>query len=240
MPNGSLEEWLHPSDRQEQRHLNLIQRVNIVLDIANALDYLHNLCHASLAHCDLKSSNILLDTDMTAHVGDFGLARILPLAISHPFSSNRQANSSKTSSIGIRGAIIGYAAPKYGMGSEESTFGDVYSYGILLLELFTGKIPTNDMLKDGFSLHKFPLTASPNRVKEIFYPTILFQRDERSRNIMNYYQSQLQRFQECLIFTVNIGVSCSIEEPRNRMNMVDVVAELKHIRDKLLVTKFKQ
>lgn len=63
---------------------------------------------------------------------------------------------------------------EYGLGSEVSTYGDVYSYGVLLLEMFTGKRPTDDMFKEGLNLHKFAESALPNRVNEIVDP-ILFQ-----------------------------------------------------------------
>ncbi|TQD81923.1 hypothetical protein C1H46_032526 [Malus baccata] len=78
MVNGSLDEWLHISaqgvDRPSNlpKNLNLTQRVNIAIDVACALDYLHNRSHMPIVHCDVKPSNILLDNDMTACVGDFG------------------------------------------------------------------------------------------------------------------------------------------------------------------------
>ena len=108
MINGSLEEWLHPihtSDHEvpEPRTLNLIQRLNIAVDVASALDYLHNDCEMQIVHCDLKPSNVLLDGDLTAHVGDFGLLKFLSEASS-------QSSLSQTSSVGLKGTI-GYAAP---------------------------------------------------------------------------------------------------------------------------------
>ena len=106
--NGSLEEWLHPNQTLDQevdgpRNLNLIQRLNIAIDVANALDYLHNQCKMPIVHCDLKPSNVLLDGDMTAHVGDFGLLKFLSEA-------SCQSSSSQTSSVGLKGTV-GYAAP---------------------------------------------------------------------------------------------------------------------------------
>jgi serine/threonine protein kinase len=103
MINGSLEEGFHPNQTlyqevHEPRNLNLIQRLNIAIDVANALDYLHNHCKTPIAHCDLKPSNVLLDGDMTAHVGDFGLLKFLSEA------------SCQTSSVGLKGTV-GYAAP---------------------------------------------------------------------------------------------------------------------------------
>jgi len=79
MNNGSLEQWLHPDtvNAENQRMLNLEKRLNITIDIASVLHYLHHECELSIIHCDLKPSNVLLDDDMVSHVSDFGLARLL-------------------------------------------------------------------------------------------------------------------------------------------------------------------
>jgi len=103
MINGSLEEWLHPVHTYKPRNLNLMQRLNIAIDVARVLDYLHNDCEMPIVHCDLKPSNVLLGGDMTAHVSDFGLAKF-------PSEDPRQLSTGQTSTVGIRGTV-GYAAP---------------------------------------------------------------------------------------------------------------------------------
>ena len=81
MENGKLDEWLHPTSRmdeavEEPKNLSLLQRFNIAIDVANALDYLHH-CQTPIVHCNLKPSNILIDDEMIGHVDDFGLAKFL-------------------------------------------------------------------------------------------------------------------------------------------------------------------
>ncbi|KAL0415414.1 UNVERIFIED_CONTAM: putative LRR receptor-like serine/threonine-protein kinase [Sesamum latifolium] len=128
--NGSLDKWLHlDTDGQHEntRYLTLMQRLNIAIDVASALEYLHNGTGSTIIHGDLKPSNILLDDDMTAHVGDFGLSKVISNV-----SSGLAANESH--SVAVKGTI-GYIAPEYGM--VGTGLGDIYSYGILLLELFT-------------------------------------------------------------------------------------------------------
>ena len=100
MSNGNLDKWLYPEDVECGLTLSLTQRLNIAIDVASALDYLHHDCDPPVVHCDLKPGNVLLDEDMTAHVGDFGLARFL----SHDSSQN------ESSTIGLKGSI-GYIAP---------------------------------------------------------------------------------------------------------------------------------
>ncbi|KAF3947701.1 hypothetical protein CMV_026198 [Castanea mollissima] len=127
MSNGSLEKWLY----SHNNCLNLVKRVGIMVDVALALEYLHNGQSESVVHCDLKPSNILLDEDMVAHVSDFGIAKNLAL--------NKDATQTKT--LGT----LGYIAPEYGSEGRVSTKGDIYSYGIILLEIITRKKPTDEM-----------------------------------------------------------------------------------------------
>ncbi|XP_065623647.1 putative receptor-like protein kinase At3g47110 isoform X1 [Quercus suber] len=179
MPNGSLEMQLHPEDGLKQlRSLNLLQRINIAIDVASALLYLHHHCQTPIIHCDLKPSNILLDDDMIAHISDFGLARLLS-------KSGKEAFLNQLSSTGIKGTV-GYAAPEYGMGSQLSTNGDVYSFGILLLEMLTRRRPIDKLFKDDLNLHNFVKLALPGRVMEIVDHSIFNKAGENDNMVSSW------------------------------------------------------
>ncbi|XP_028806348.1 probable LRR receptor-like serine/threonine-protein kinase At3g47570 [Neltuma alba] len=238
MSNGSLEQWLHPSPESidQPRTLNLAQRLNILNDVACALHYLHYECQQTIVHCDLKPSNILLDDDMTAHVSDFGLARLLAILNG---SSKKQ-----TSTVGIKGTI-GYAPPEYGMTSEVSREGDVYSFGILVLEMLTGKRPTEDMFKDGHNLHNYARSAYPDDLLDIVDSDLL-QKDlkqtasSRSEQI-NMQNQSLSHYNEekCIISLFSIGLACSEESPKERANMMSITRRLDLIRNALCCHEMK-
>ncbi|KAM7462663.1 hypothetical protein LguiA_030784 [Lonicera macranthoides] len=232
MPNGSLERWLNLSreidhGQEEPRILNLHQRINIAMDVACALEYLHYQCEKPIVHCDLKPSNILLDRDMVAHVGDFGLVKFLLPELS---------NANQSSSIGIRGTI-GYMAPEYGLGGKVSTKGDVYSYGILLLEMMTRRSPIDPMFNEGLNLHNFAKMALPDHVKEIVEPKLLSNDEEvveitTSNNMQNRGQSRNgNKKEDCLISMVKVGVACSMESPQDRMDLNHVIHELHSVKN---------
>ncbi|TYG51697.1 hypothetical protein ES288_D10G280500v1 [Gossypium darwinii] len=233
MENGSLEDWLHPSvgmnKPETMRNLNFFQRFNVAIDVANALEYLHHRCETPIIHCDLKPSNVLLDGEMVGHISDFGLAKILS-GDKPNFSTN------ESSSVGLRGTI-GYAPPEYGMGSELSRNGDVYSYGILLLEMLTGKRPTNERFTEGLSLHNFVKTALPDRVVEIIDP-ILLQESVRGGIVaditLNENNLGNDIHLQCLNSIFEIGLTCSTESPSERMDMSNVITKLCSIREKFL------
>eukprot|EP01018_Ginkgo_biloba_P028002 Gb_41584 [translate_table: standard] len=160
--NGSLERHLY-SDSGDCNGidgcvygLSLIKRYNIALDIASGLAYLHHDCSIQVVHCDLKPSNVLLDYYMTARVTDFGNAALTGENFMDPLKSAVTVNGT-----------IGYIAPEYGVGSNISTKGDVYSYGVVLLEMLTKKKPTSEMFVEELTLPKWVSMAFPDRIVDI-------------------------------------------------------------------------
>ncbi|KAL5974265.1 hypothetical protein ACLOJK_030929 [Asimina triloba] len=257
MSNGSLEDWLHSrmDGHHPFRRLSFLQRLNIAIDVACAMDYLHHQCQTPVIHCDLKPSNILLDGEMCAHVGDFGLAKLLP-----EITSNTHQNDAQ--SVAVRGSI-GYVAPgsacdydlfsfissnlnyisapppgispcpktgqtetvsmhenaEYGMGGKVSERGDVYSYGIILLEMFTGKRPTHDMFEGGHSLRNFTMLALPDNVMEIVDPLLLLAEGAEEGDKRNAMKG-------CVVSVLEIGVACSAESPGERATMRNALIQM--------------
>ncbi|QCD90924.1 LRR receptor-like serine/threonine-protein kinase EFR [Vigna unguiculata] len=220
MKNGSLEQWLHPSalnaENSRTYTLNLDQRLNIMIDVASALYYLHYECEQLIIHCDLKPSNVLLDDDMIAHVSDFGIARV--------FSTINGTSWQQTSTIGIKGTI-GYTPPEYGMGSAVSTAGDMYSFGILILEMLTGRRPTDEIFEDGQNLHTFVESSFPDNLLQVLDPSIVVNQEQEHKS-----QNLTPTVEKCVVSLFEIGLVCSMESPKERMNMVDVTRELSEIR----------
>ncbi|XP_047979537.1 probable LRR receptor-like serine/threonine-protein kinase At3g47570 [Salvia hispanica] len=206
--NGSLDKWLHNNKEEsgeDLKSLSIIQRLNIALDIAHGIKYLHFGSGSSIIHGDLKPSNILLDHDMVGCVGDFGLAKIASNILSSSYESN-------TSSFGIKGTL-GYLPPEYGTFGSISMQGDVYSFGIILLEMFTNKRPTNDLFGGEVNLHRYVSSALPHGLMDIIDPQL-----EMGGLKMEFVGRIL-----------NIGVSCSKENPRDRMPITLVENELADI-----------
>uniref|UniRef100_A0A0D3EJN9 non-specific serine/threonine protein kinase n=1 Tax=Oryza barthii TaxID=65489 RepID=A0A0D3EJN9_9ORYZ len=227
MSNGSLDGWIHPksSNLTPCNTLSLLQRLNITVDIFNALDYLHNHCQPPIIHCDLKPSNILLAEDKSAKVGDFGISRILPKSTATTLQNSK-------SSIGIRGSI-GYIAPEYGEGSAVTTVGDTYSLGILLLEMFTGRSPTDDIFRDSMDLHKFVVASFLDRALDIADQTIWLHEEANDTDVTNA-STKRRNIQQCLVAVLRLGISCSKQQPRDRVLLADAVSEIHAIRDEYL------
>ncbi|MCL7045897.1 hypothetical protein MKW94_013785 [Papaver nudicaule] len=129
MENGSLYQWLHQrnkglSNSSGRRTLDWQKRLNIAVGVAEGLCHIHHNCSPPIIHRDVKSSNILLDSDFNAKVADFGLAKM----IVQPGDS-----------ASVVAGSFGYIAPEYGRTLKVNEKVDVYSFGVVLLELVTGR-----------------------------------------------------------------------------------------------------
>ncbi|XP_047330891.1 calmodulin-binding receptor-like cytoplasmic kinase 3 isoform X2 [Impatiens glandulifera] len=128
MPNGTLREHL---DGVRGKTLNFNQRMEISIDIAHGLTYLHLYSEKQIIHRDIKSSNILLTEGMRAKVADFGFAR----------SGETEFNTERTHVVTQVRGTVGYIDLEYAKTNKLTPKSDVYSFGILLLEIFTGRRP---------------------------------------------------------------------------------------------------
>ncbi|XP_015884398.3 LRR receptor-like serine/threonine-protein kinase ERECTA [Ziziphus jujuba] len=154
MENGSLYDFLHGPSAKKKK-LDWDTRLQIALGSAQGLAYLHHDCSPRIIHRDVKSSNILLDKDFEAHLTDFGIAKIL-------------CTSKSYTSTHIMGTI-GYIDPEYARTSRLTEKSDVYSYGIVLLELLTGR----KAVDNESNLHHLILSKTENNgVMETVDPDI--------------------------------------------------------------------
>ncbi|XVE94325.1 hypothetical protein REPUB_Repub01dG0271500 [Reevesia pubescens] len=136
MPNGSLGEVLHGKGGG---YLRWDTRLKIAIEAAKGLCYLHHDCSPLILHRDVKSNNILLNSDFEAHVADFGLAKFL------------QDTGTSECMSAIAGSY-GYIAPEYAYTLKVDEKSDVYSFGVVLLELITGRRPVGDFGDEGLDI----------------------------------------------------------------------------------------
>ncbi|XVE50123.1 hypothetical protein DITRI_Ditri01bG0136500 [Diplodiscus trichospermus] len=205
MPNGSLEKWL----RSRDSFLDIIQRVDIMIDVASALEYLH-VGHPEPIY--LKPSNILLDEDMVAHVGDFGMAKLL----------GEGDLMVQTMTL----ATIGYMAPEFGSAGIVSIKCDVYSYGILLIETFTKRKPTDEIFNEAITIRHWVKSSLSKGVMVDIADGDFLRRDDE------YFVVKAN----CISSIMELALDCSCELPEERKDMKDAVAALKKIKQKLLNT----
>ncbi|CAN4106781.1 unnamed protein product [Withania somnifera] len=208
MPNGSLENWLY----KEEFHLNLLQRVVIMLDVAVAIEYLHHDHVSPIVHCDLKPANVLLDEDMVAHVGDFGISKILAVSKSMVH----------TETLGT----LGYIAPEYGSEGIVSTRGDVYSYGIMLMEVLTARRPTDEeIFNENLGLREWIRRAFPRTIMEVV-----------DANLFSKKEQITSKSELCIASMILLALDCTKEMPESRITMKDVVKRLNKIKNKFIET----
>ncbi|KAI8540084.1 hypothetical protein RHMOL_Rhmol09G0234300 [Rhododendron molle] len=129
---------------------------------------------------------------------------------------------------------FGIGPPEYGMGGRTSKEGDVYSYGILLLEMLTGKRPTHKFFANGQSLREFCMFALPERVMEIVDLRMQLEGPSKVENDAQNEKVRQAKIRESLISLVRIGIACSAESPGQRMNVKDVIMGLTTIKEVLL------
>ncbi|WOL08619.1 leucine-rich repeat receptor-like serine/threonine-protein kinase [Canna indica] len=230
MPNGSLEKFLYPPNDESSPGLELRQLVSILSDVAEGVAYLHHYAPFRVIHCDLKPSNILLDEDMTALVSDFGISKLMR-GINEEESNNVHESSAFNSITGLLQGSVGYIAPEYGLGGQPSTQGDVYSFGVILLEMITGKRPTGVIFDEGLTLHDWVKGHYPHNVETITLQAPLKDHSSVLLAESSLYYKKLRR--DVMVELIELGLVCTQLSPSMRPTMADVANEISILKQDL-------
>lgn len=201
MPNGSLDTLLH--GRSPEKVLDWPSRYKIAVGAARGLAYLHHDCIPHIIHRDIKSSNILLDENMEAQVSDFGLATLM--------------EPDKTHVSTLVAGTFGYLAPEYFDTGRATVKGDVYSYGVVLLELLTGRRPNDEtFIEEGTKLVKWVQVVVQEKKEEYVIDSVL----------KNYSSEEVNA-------VFGIALMCLESDPTRRPTMAEVVKMLELIKPQL-------
>ncbi|KAJ8753746.1 hypothetical protein K2173_026422 [Erythroxylum novogranatense] len=195
MPTGSLSALLHGNKGAGRTPLNWEIRSGIALGAARGIQYLHSQ-GPNISHGNIKSSNVLLTQYYDARVSDFGLAQIVG-----PSSSPNRAT--------------GYRAPEVTDPRKVSQKADVYSFGVLLLELLTGKAPTHALLnEEGVDL--------PRWVQSIV-------REEWTSEVFDLELLRYQNVEEEMVQLLQLGIDCAAQYPDTRPSMSHVTRRIEEL-----------
>ncbi|KAJ0755717.1 putative protein kinase RLK-Pelle-LRR-XI-1 family [Helianthus annuus] len=199
MQNGSLHDILH--EVHPPPLLDWSIRCNVALGTAHGLAYLHFDCEPPIVHRDIKPMNILLDEELEPHISDFGIAKLL------------DQSSAALMSGTLRGTI-GYIAPENAFTSTKSKESDVYSYGVVLLELITRKKAVDPSFADGVDIVKW--------VRSVW---------NEKRDIEEVVDAAAGDYgvREQVTQMLELALRCTHSEPSRRPSMRDVVKELEDV-----------
>ncbi|KAL5562011.1 hypothetical protein UlMin_031758 [Ulmus minor] len=196
MPNGNLGEALH--GKQEGRLLvDWVSRYNIALGVAQGLAYLHHDCHPPVIHRDVKSNNILLDANLDARIADFGLARMM---------------LRKNETVSMVAGSYGYIAPEFGYTLKIDEKIDIYSYGVVLLELLTGKRPLDPEFGESVDIVEW----SRRKIRD----------KESLEEALDPNVGKCKHVQEEMLLVLRIALLCTAKLPKDRPSMRDVITML--------------
>ncbi|KAL0542791.1 hypothetical protein IC582_017868 [Cucumis melo] len=195
MPNGSLGDMLHGSKREL---LDWQTRYKIALDAAEGLSYLHHDCVPPIVHRDVKSNNILLDAEFGAKIADFGIAVTVDI--------------SKDKSTSVIVGSCGYIAPEYAYTLNVNEKSDIFSYGMVILELITGRRPTDLECEENNLVKWVSTNLEGEGLNHILDPKL----DSSHR--------------EEMLKVLKIGLLCTDPLPINRPPMRRVVTMLLEVR----------
>ncbi|XP_045807065.1 receptor-like protein kinase [Trifolium pratense] len=200
MPNGSLYDVLHEKKPTPSLEWNV--RYKIAVGIAHGLSYLHYDCDPPIVHRDIKPNNILLDSDMEPHIADFGIAKLL------------DQSSTSNPSLYVPGTI-GYIAPENAYTTTSSRECDVYSYGVVLLELITRKKVVDPLFMEGTDIVGWVrlLWSETGEINQIVDSSLV--NECLDTNIMENVTKVLM-----------LALRCTEKDPHKRPTMTDVTKQL--------------
>ncbi|KAJ0487673.1 putative protein kinase RLK-Pelle-LRR-XI-1 family [Helianthus annuus] len=203
MPNGSLDDLLHGKNKGDNLMADWVTRYKIALGVAQGICYLHHDCDPVIVHRDLKPSNILLDGEMEARVADFGVAKLIQC----------------DESMSVIAGSYGYIAPEYAYTLQVDEKSDIYSFGVVLMEIISGKTSVNSEFGDGNSIVDWIRSKMKSK--------------EGMKDVLDKDAgASCSSVREEMMLVLRVALLCTSRNPADRPSMRDVVSMLQEAKPK--------